>query len=199
MTDKRFHGKEFETGTTPEGNPQEQLHSSKKSGGFLEFLIILLVTFALVFGFVRPFVVEAFYIPTESMVPTLEIGDRVFVNKFVYRFSQPERGNVVVFKSVEGDGEELIKRIVGVPGDEIRVRNGVLFVNNERWEESYVNDAFPDSSYYGPVRVPAGEVFVMGDNRGNSRDSRFFGPIPIESIEGKAFMVFWPPPHVGLL
>jgi signal peptidase I len=198
MTDKHFHKRGFEKGTTPEGN-QEQLHSSKKSGGFLEFLIILLVTFALVFGFVRPFVVEAFYIPTESMVPTLEIGDRVFVNKFVYRFSQPERGNVVVFKSVEGDGDTLIKRIVGVPGDEIRVRNGVLFVNNERWEESYVNDAFPDTSYYGPVRVPPGEVFVMGDNRGNSRDSRFFGPIPIESIEGKAFAIFWPPSHIGLL
>src|ERR687886_920713 len=136
MTDKRFHKRAFETGTTPEGNPQEQLRSSKKSGGFLEFLIILLVTFALVFGFVRPFVVEAFYIPTESMIPTLEVGDRVFVNKFVYRFAQPERGDVVVFKSVEDGGdEELIKRIVGVPGDEVIVRNGVLFVNNERWEE----------------------------------------------------------------
>src|ERR671928_1077445 len=138
MTDKRFHGKEFETGTTPEGNPQEQLHSSKKSGGFLEFLIILLVTFALVFGFVRPFVVEAFYIPTESMVPTLEVGDRVFVNKFVYRFSQPQRGDIIVFRSVEGDNEDLIKRVVGVPGDKIAVRNGRLFVNGKPQEEPYL-------------------------------------------------------------
>src|ERR671927_1590590 len=115
MTDKRFHKRAFETGTTPEGNPQEQLRSSKKSGGFLEFLIILLVTFALVFGFVRPFVVEAFYIPTESMVPTLEVGDRVFVNKFIYRFSKPERGDIIVFQSVNGGEEDLIKRVVGVP------------------------------------------------------------------------------------
>jgi signal peptidase I len=174
--------------------------SSKKSGGFLEFLIIFLVTFALVFGFVRPFVVEAFYIPTESMIPTLEVGDRVFVNKFVYRFAQPERGDVVVFKSVEDGGdEELIKRIVGVPGDEIIVRNGVLFVNNERWEESYVNSELRDGSFFGPMTVPEGKVFVMGDNRGNSRDSRFFGPVPMENIEGKAFVIFWPPSHVGLL
>src|SRR5919202_6949041 len=174
MTDKRFHKRAFETGTTPEGNPQQQLHSSKKSGGFLEFLIILLVTFALVFGFVRPFVVEAFYIPSESMVPTLEIGDRVFVNKFVYRFSEPRRGDIVVFKSIEGENDDLIKRIVGVPGDEVELRNGLLFVNGERYRERYVNKEFPDDSFFGPITVPEGKVFVMGDNRANSRDSRYF-------------------------
>jgi signal peptidase I len=197
MTDKHFHERGFETGTTPEEHPGPR--SSKKSGGFLEFLIIFLVTFALVFGFVRPFVVEAFYIPTESMVPTLEVGDRVFVNKFVYRFAGPERGDVVVFKSVEDGEEELIKRVVGVPGDEVMVRNGVLFVNDQRWEESYVNGELRDGSFFGPMTVPEGKVFVMGDNRGNSRDSRFFGPVSMENIEGKAFVIFWPPSHVGLL
>ncbi len=197
MTDKHFHERGFETGTTPEEHPGPR--SSKKSGGFLEFLIIFLVTFALVFGFVRPFVVEAFYIPTESMVPTLEVGDRVFVNKFVYRFAGPERGDVVVFKGVEDGEEELIKRVVGVPGDEVMVRNGVLFVNDQRWEESYVNGELRDGSFFGPMTVPEGKVFVMGDNRGNSRDSRFFGPVSMENIEGKAFVIFWPPSHVGLL
>ena len=197
MTDKHFHERGFETGTTPEEHPGPR--SSKKSGGFLEFLIIFLVTFALVFGFVRPFVVEAFYIPTESMVPTLEVGDRVFVNKFVYRFSEPERGDIVVFKNIEGGQEELIKRIVGVPGDEVTVRNGVLFVNEERWEEPYVNSQSLDNSSFGSMTVPEGKVFVMGDNRANSRDSRFFGPIPIEDVEGEAFVVFWPPSHIGLL
>ena len=197
MIDKNFHERGFETGTTPE-NRQGQ-GSSKKGGGFLEFLIILLVTFALVFGFVRPFVVEAFYIPSESMVPTLEVGDRIFVNKFVYRFSEPERGDIVVFKNVEGGQEELIKRIVGVPGDEVTVRNGVLFVNEERWEEPYVNNQSLDGSSFGSMTVPEGKVFVMGDNRANSRDSRFFGPIPVEDVEGEAFVVFWPPSHIGLL
>src|ERR687885_2146745 len=175
MSEERFRGTESPRNRRDlREERQRERRRGRKLSGLTEFIATILIAFALVFGFVRPFVVEAFYIPSESMVPTLEVGDRVFVNKFVYRFSQPERGNVVVFKSIEGDGEELIKRIVGVPGDEIRVRNGVLFVNNERWEEPYVNDAFPDSSYYGPVRVPNGEVFVMGDNRGNSRDSRFF-------------------------
>ena len=197
MTDKHFHERGFETGTTPEEHPGPR--SSKKSGGFLEFLIIFLVTFALVFGFVRPFVVEAFYIPTESMVPTLEVGDRVFVNKFVYRFSQPKRGDVVVFGSTEGEQEDLIKRVVGVPGDEVAVFDGALYVNGERWEEPYLNRDLPDTSYYAPTTVPEGKVFVMGDNRANSRDSRFFGPLPIDNIEGEAFFVFWPVGHVKLI
>ncbi|HZY57491.1 MAG TPA: signal peptidase I [Rubrobacteraceae bacterium] len=197
MIDKNFHERGFKTGTTPEN--RQRRSSSKKGGGFLEFLIILLVTFALVFGFVRPFVVEAFYIPSESMTPTLEVGDRVFVNKFVYRFAEPERGDIVVFKNVEGGQEELIKRVVGVPGDEVTIRNGVLFVNEERWEEPYINSQSLDSSSFGSMTVPEGKVFVMGDNRANSRDSRFFGPIPIENVEGEAFVVFWPPSHIGLL
>ncbi len=196
MTDKHFYERGFETGVAPEDRQERP----RKGGGFLEFLIILLVAFALVFGFVRPFVVEAFYIPSESMVPTLEVGDRVFVNKFVYRFSQPERGDIVVFRSLEGGQEELIKRVVGIPGDTVEVRDGVLFVNGERWQEPYVSDRFPDSSFYGPTEIPEGRVFVMGDNRPNSRDSRFFGPVPIEeNVEGEAFVVFWPPSEIKRL
>src|SRR3954464_8761756 len=93
-------------------------HSPQKGGGLVEFLVMLLIAFALVFGFVRPFVVEAFYIPSESMVPTLQVGDRVFVNKFIYRFQEPQPGDIIVFKSVEGSmeggQEDLIKRVVGV-------------------------------------------------------------------------------------
>ncbi len=173
--------------------------SPKKSGGLLEFLVILLVSFALVFGFVRPFVVEAFRIPSESMVPTLEIGDRLFVNKFIYRFTDPERGDVVVFKSVEGGEEELIKRVVAVPGDTVEVRDGVLYVNGEPQVDPYVNREFLDRSYYGPKTVPEGHVFAMGDNRANSRDSRFFGPVPYENIEGEAFLLFWPLDRIGPL
>jgi signal peptidase I len=175
----------------------------RKGGGLLEFLVILLIAFALVFGFVRPFVVEAFYIPSESMVPTLEVGERLFVSKFIYRVDEPERDDIIVFKSVEGSTEggqeDLIKRVVGLPGDEISVRDGVLFVNGERQEEPYVNQRFPDSSSFRPVTVPKGEVFVMGDNRAASLDSRFFGPVPLENIEGKAFLIFWPRGHIRLL
>ena len=194
MTEKHSYQRDFETGVSP-----EERRSPRKSGGLLEFLIIVIVAFALVFGFVRPFVLEAFYIPSESMVPTLEIGDRVFVNKFIYRFHEPQRSDIVVFRSAEGGEEDLIKRVVGVPGDQIEVRDGVLFVNGQRQEEPYVNPEFPDDSSYGPTTVPQGKVFVMGDNRTNSRDSRFFGPLPIENIEGEAFVTFWPPSHIRLL
>ena len=172
----------------------------KKGGGVLEYLVILLVSFALVFGFVRPFVMEAFWIPSGSMIPTLEIGDRVLVNKFIYDFTEPKRGDIIVFRSVEGGQEELVKRVVAVSGDEVTVEDGRLLVNGEPQSEPYLNRAFPpDESSYGPTRVPEGEVFVMGDNRANSRDSRFFGPVPLENIEGEAFASFWPPSRIGLL
>ena len=198
MGERDFYEQDLETGEAPEDH--QKSHPVKKGGGALEFLVILLVAFALVFGFVRPFIMEAFFIPSESMVPTLEIGDRVFVNKFGYRFWEPERGDIIVFRSVEGQEEDLIKRVVAVPGDEVAVRQGVLDVNGEPQEESYVNNGRPrDRSSYGPTRISEGEVFAMGDNRGNSRDSRFFGPVPVENIEGEAFMVFWPPTRIGLL
>ncbi|HZC19601.1 MAG TPA: signal peptidase I [Rubrobacteraceae bacterium] len=198
MADKQSYERGFEPGETPGrhrgGGP------AKRGGGFVEFLVILLIAFALVFGVVRPFVLEAFYIPSESMVPTLEVGDRFLANKFVYRFREPERGDIVVFRSVEGGQEELVKRVVAGPGDEVTVEGGRLLVNGEPQSEPYLNRAFPpDESSYGPTRVPEGEVFVMGDNRANSRDSRFFGPVPLENIEGEAFASFWPPSRIGLL
>ena len=198
MTEKDSHEHGFETEVASEESQEQP--PTKKSGGFLEFLIIVLVAFALVFGFVRPFILEAFYIPSESMVPTLEVGDRVFVNKFAYRFWEPERGDIIVFRSVEGEGEDLIKRVIGVSGDRVAVRNGALHVNGEPQEESYLRDGRPlDRGPNGPTRLSEGEVFAMGDNRANSRDSRFFGPVPLENIEGEAFVIFWPPWRIGLL
>jgi signal peptidase I len=198
MSEKPYY-EEQRFQTSQETGRERRRRASKRGGGVIEFLVILLVSFALVFGFVRPFVVEAFYIPSESMVPTLRVGDRVLVNKFIYRFTEPERGDIVVFESVEGGGEDLIKRVVGVPGDRISVRGGRLFVNGELQRERYVNKKFPDSSSSARTTVPEGHVFVMGDNRVNSRDSRFFGPVPKEKIEGEAFLRFWPPDRIGLL
>src|ERR687890_2362971 len=192
--ERRLHDQDSEKGA-----PSETPRASKKAGGFVEFLVILAVAFVLVFGFVRPFVLEAFRIPSESMVPTLEVGDRVFVNKFIYRFTEPERGDIVVFESVNGGEEDLIKRVVALPGDEIEVRSGTLLVNGEPRNEPYLNRKIPDESFFGPSRLSEGEVFVMGDNRANSADSRVFGPLPVENIEGEAFMRFWPPTRIGTL
>src|ERR687886_3092733 len=171
----------------------------KKGGGALEYLVILLVSFALVFGFVRPFVMEAFWIPSGSMIPTLEIGDRVLVNKFIYRFTEPKRGDIIVFRSVDNPNEDLIKRVVGLPGDKIAVRGGTLFVNGKSQKEPYTNKKLPDRSFFARTTVPKNHVFVMGDNRANSADSRVFGPLPEKNIEGEAFLRFWPPDRIGLL
>src|SRR5918998_2340771 len=187
MSEKPYY-KEHGFQTSQETRQERRRAPSKRGGGMLEFLVILLISFALVFGFVRPFVVEAFYIPSQSMVPTLKVQDRVLVNKFIYRFSEPERRDIVVFQSVEGGGEDLIKRVVGLPGDEIAVRGGRLFVNDEPQTEPYVNKTFPDRTTFAPTTVPKGHYFMMGDNRANSRDSRFFGPVPEKNIEGEAFL-----------
>jgi len=164
----------------------------KKSGGPTEFILTIIVAFALVFGVVQPFIVQAFRIPSESMVPTLEVKDRILANKFIYRFTEPERGDIVVFDSVESDDDTLIKRVVGLEGDEIRVQGGLLFVNGEPQEEPYLNEEETFRGYYGPSIVPEGHVFVMGDNRDNSADSRVFGPLPSDNVKGEAFLRFWP-------
>ena len=198
MSEKPSYEEQFDTTISRRSRRERRRNASKKGGGgVLEFLIILLVSFVLVFGFVRPFVVEAFWIPSASMVPTLKYGDRVLVNKFIYRFTEPQRGDIIVFKSVEGDGQDLIKRVVGVPGDEIAVRGGKLFVNGEPQKEPYVNKKYPDRSFYAPTTVPKDHVFAMGDNRANSQDSRVFGPVPEKNIEGEAFLRFWPPDRIG--
>jgi signal peptidase I len=170
----------------------------KRKAGLAELVVTIVVALALVFGLVRPFVVEAYRIPSESMVPTLEIGDRVLANKFVYRFWGPERGDIVVFDSVdEEDDQTLIKRVVGVAGDEILVQGGVLYVNGEPREEPYLNEDLPFVGFYGPTEVPEGSIFVMGDNRANSADSRVFGPLPLENLKGEAFVRFWPIDKIG--
>ena len=194
MSEKPYYQDEqFQTSS------HERRRASKKGGGATEYLVILLVSFALVFGFVRPFVMEAFWIPSGSMIPTLEINDRVLVNKFIYRFTEPKRGDIVVFQSVDNPDEDLIKRVIGLPGDKIAVRNGRLFLNGEPQKEPYTNKKFPDRSFFAQTTVPKGHVFVMGDNRANSADSRVFGPLPEKNIEGEAFLRFWPPDRIGLL
>ena len=205
MTEKHPFEEQFQT--TKEQSRREWLSSqgspSRKGGGILEFIVILAISFALVFLVIRPFIVEAFYIPSESMVHTLEVGDRVLTNKFIYRFTKPDRGDILVFKSVEGrndlkDREDLIKRVVGVPGDTIEVREGKLFVNGAAQNEPYVNDAtVAFQSPYGPKKVPENHGFMMGDTRGGSTDSRVFGPVPREKIIGKAAVRFWPLDRIG--
>lgn len=188
--------KDFNT----ERTSRRERRAHKKRGGMLEFLLILVLSFVLVFGVVRPFIVEAFVIPSESMVPTLEVGDRVLANKFIYRFTEPDRGDVVVFESVEQENQNLIKRVVGLPGDTVEVRDNTLFVNGEPQDEPYLNsDVVGPQVPHNPETVPEDSYFFMGDNRANSYDSRSYGPVPEENLEGEAFMLFWPPTRLSTL
>ncbi len=196
MGEKDFYVQDLEIGAGPEKNQESR--PAKKGGGFLEFVVILLVAFALVFGFVRPFVLEAFYIPSESMVPTLEVGDRVFVNKFVYRFAEPERGDVVVFRSVEGENEDLIKRVVALPGETVHAAGGRVYVDGRLLVEPYLPQATRTSDF-APVKVPAGHLWVMGDNRSRSFDSRFVGPVERDTVVGRAVLKIWPPARASFL
>lgn len=160
---------------------------------------------------VKTFLFQAFYIPSASMEPTLERGDRVLVNKLSYDLHDVNRGDVVVFElppeEVGPDGiKDLIKRVIGLPGDIIETRDGAVYVNDRRLEEPYLPDGMVTgdaTSGNNPeiVRqtVPDDMVFVMGDNRANSHDSRYRdrGPVRIDSIVGRAFVVVWPPDAVS--
>lgn len=176
----------------------------KEKDSFLSFLgelPVLVITAIVVAWVIKSFIVQPFYIPSSSMEPTLDIGDRVLVSKFSYRFFEPKPGDVVVFISPTSSAdteEDYIKRIVATPGMSIEVRGGKLFVNGRPKTEPYIR---PESSTsnYGPLKVPKGKVFVMGDNRGNSKDSRYFGPIDKKKLLGKAFFIYWPVTRSGRL
>ena len=183
----------------------EREGASGKEWGPWALFMMLVVAVDLVFGFVRPFVVEPMSVPSASMAPTLEPGDRVLTNKLVYDFADPDRGDLVVFESVDDrKDEEIVKRVVGLPGEEISVQKGVLLVNGEAPHEPYLLATQESPTYgtpvvesFGPMVVPQNHVFVMGDNRTNSYDSRFFGPVPEKNLVGEVSLHFWPLSRLG--
>ena len=177
-----------------------------------EYTQLIVVVLILVFGFIRPFVVEAFKIPSGSMKDTLLIGDRILVCKFIYGvkipgtdikmfdFHKPARGDVFVFIPPHDRKRHFIKRIVAVAGDTIQTRGKTLYVNGAAVDDSHYTkyvkrrrDDFPPEylTKGKPFTVPKGKVFAMGDNRDDSSDSRAWGPVDVSDIKGQAFMVYW--------
>jgi len=171
---------------------------------YLQALIIALVLSV----FIKAAVVEAYWVPTGSMLDTIQEGDRLLVSKFSYdlkvpltghalaHLSDPQRGDVIVFKNPVEQGPDYVKRVIAVPGDHISIRDGTVFINGQALSEPYVLDSglknprlsCPDMP---PVLVPENNYFVMGDNRNESFDSRYWGFVPREDIKGRAFMVYW--------
>jgi signal peptidase I len=144
----------------------------------------------------RVFVAEPFEIPSESMEPALKPGDRALVEKIAGRGS-PHRGELVAFHR-PGHDEVLLKRVVAVGGDTVGLEDGLLVVNGRTVREPYANTKSQDSVYFGPVRIGPGKVFVMGDNRGISEDSRDFGAVPTRDVIGRAVARLWPPGRWGI-
>jgi signal peptidase I len=174
----------------------------------LEYVVLAVVAIAVAL-LIQAFLVKPYRIPSESMEDTLLIGDRVLVDRVSWRFSQPQRGDIVVFHPPFA-GPVLIKRIVGMPGDEISLRDGAVYVDGKPLDEPYVrigDEGGPEPtepfdnglpwSLQEPYTVPDGNYFVMGDNRTDSGDSREFGPVPRGQLVGQAFARYWPPSRVG--
>jgi signal peptidase I len=178
--------------------------SSKKQTVLWEYVESFVIAIALAL-IVRTFIVQPFKIPSGSMRPTLIEGDRILVNKYVYRFQEPQAGDIMVFKSVETPQRDFIKRLAGVGGESVEIKEGKLWMNNRLLNTPQI---FHDNFYYNrgdygaegkAVAVPPGHYFVLGDNSGSSLDSRFWGFVPKKNILGKAFFIFWPPHRVRIL
>ena len=172
----------------------------------LEYLEALAVALILAFV-IRTFVVQAFKIPSGSMLDTLLIGDHLLVNKFLYGtripftdkvimpLEDPQRGDVIVFEFPEDTSKDFIKRIVGLPGDVVEMKDKALYRNGEKLVEPYIKHTDPNAQQrrdnFGPITVPAGKYFALGDNRDESDDSRFWGFVDKEKIRGKAWVIYW--------
>jgi signal peptidase I len=179
----------------------------KKVKEYAEAIIIAI----LIALFIRTFVVQAFKIPSGSMKPTLQIGDHILVNKFIYGvkvpfvrstlipISEPKRGDIIVFIYPQDRTKDFIKRVVAIGGDRVEIRNKEIYVNDVLSEDThgvYVDPvvmpgAMQPRDNMGPVEVPKGAVFVMGDNRDQSYDSRFWGFVDLKDVMGEAFMIYW--------
>lgn len=154
---------------------------------------------------IRTFVVQAFKIPSGSMRPTLIEGDKLFVNKFLYRFEEPQRGDIIVFKYPEDPKKDFIKRLVAFGGETVEIRDGKILVDGKALTDPETFGKFiylNHEPYGGPrekIQVPADSYFVLGDNSANSTDSRFWGFVPKKNMIGKAFVRWWPPQRIGKL
>ncbi len=194
--------------TPPDEPPQQVKDRPQSSSRWLREGIVVVVVAVLVAVLLRAFVVQTFYIPSGSMEPTLQIGDRILVNKLSYDLHSVDRGNIVVFSRPPAEDcggpevNDLVKRVIGLPGEVVSLSGGHVYINGKRLDESWlpaseqgVTTPGPAGTSYSlirPFKVPANDYFVMGDNRTDSCDSRYWGPISKSLIVGKVELRVWP-------
>lgn len=181
---------------------QKDKQGPKRSAlvSFLIELPVLIISAIALAWVIKSFVVQPFYIPSASMEPTLYKDDRVLVSKLSYRLRSPSPGEIVVFVETKNEkGEtDYIKRVIATAGMHVEETDGKMLINGKAKKEPYVRPDNPSASF-GPTTVPAGKIFVMGDNRAYSRDSRYIGPIKKKDVIGKAFLIYWPPNRIRWL
>ena len=194
----------------PDGGGSGALGQGRSRGSsyrwVIEWAVILMVVLVATVV-LKTYIVQTFYIPSPSMVPTLDVGDRIMVNKLSYDFHGVHRGDIVVFRRPPLEDQnfpDLVKRVIGLPGETISTQNGHVYINGQQLKEPWLppgpqsyTGALPDDPHAefnmpGPVKIPPDEYFVMGDNRTDSEDSRYFGPISKSLIVGRAVAVVWP-------
>lgn len=182
----------------PEAPVARPLISPALKAEILEYVQAFAIAIVLA-AFIITFIAQSFVVEGSSMEPSLHNRERLLVNKLVYRFREPQRGDVVVFRYPANPKRKFIKRVIGVPGDVVEVRDGHVILNGQVLEEDYTMDL--TYGVFGPEVVPEGHYFVLGDNRNNSDDSRFpdVGFVPGANIVGKAFVTWWPPGEIGLV
>ncbi len=184
-------------------SPKEaNLRHSSPVRTLLSYVICIVVALVIAIG-VRYFLIEPYRIPTGSMLPTIQLNDMVLANKLVFKVGgAPKYKDIVVFKDPDGDYPQLIKRVIATEGQTIDLRDGVVYVDNKKLDEPYVHGqkTYPLSDVVQfPYTVPQGYMWVMGDNRGNSGDSRLFGAVPLKSLYGRAWWTYWPLKNFGSL
>lgn len=167
--------------------------------------LITLLVFLLLFWGIRAFIMQPYQIPSGSMENTIMTGDNLFSERVSYYFGTPQRGDIITFADPEIPSRVLIKRVIATEGETVTLVNGRVLVDGKVIDEPYVKgQSYPLKTAPGvevryPYTVPAGEVWVMGDNRENSQDSRYFGAIPVDTVTGKAFLIYWPLSQIGFL
>jgi len=210
---------------------RKQTREKKKKSLFREYFEAAIIALFLAL-FIRAFIIQAFKIPSGSMKPTLLIGDHILVNKFIYgikipftdryilKITKPKRGDVVVFKWPRDERKDFIKRVIGIEGDKIEIKDDILYVNDEKIKTEYIGkyrdenitmankymellgksnhyilDEYMKHENYRPVIIPENSIFVMGDNRDNSHDSRYWRFVSLNKLKGKAIIIYWSWPH----
>jgi signal peptidase I len=187
-----------------EGSPQQPLPEAPAQPGTRPLAVIavwardLLVSLA-ISAFIIIFLYQPVKVEGTSMMPGLEDQERIFVNKFVYRWEPIQRGDIIVFRYPRDTSKSYIKRVIGVAGDHVRIENGQVYVNNGAVDEDYVPSEYADARFYPEITVPSNSFFVLGDHRTMSNDSRDFGPVNERFIYGKAVFGYWPMEKLGRL